>query len=231
MKFWKGFGFLAFLGVFGGFHYLLNLDRQVASSESQESTQVIREMAGYIQNHPEIIRENQNVAEPQHVPRSNSGAGPDVPAPVIRDPEVFGIALNRQTLEKLATPEGQAEVQVRMSQNPHAVLSELKQAWKILDPADTERREALQELTVAFRRVQGDPELDVSLVEEVKRVQKDSVQTDARLEYVGRTLQRHLEAEKDEHRLTEQLESLGIPRVVVENPEPGRAPASEETVK
>jgi hypothetical protein len=231
MKFWRGFGFLAFLGVFGGFHYLLNLDRQVASSTEQESTQVIREMAGFIQNHPEIIRENQNVPEPLLEPRSNSGARADVAAPSIRDPEVYGIALNRQTLEKLATPEGVAEVQVRMSQNPQAFLSELKQAWKILDPADTERREALQELTVAFRRVQGDPELDVSLVEEVRRVHQDSDQTDARLEYVGRTLQRHLDAEKDEQRLTEQLQSLGIPRVVVENPVPGRAPASEEAPK
>jgi hypothetical protein len=231
MKGFKGFGVLAFLGVFGGFHYLLNLDRHAPSPSVEGDQKVIQEMAVFIQKHPEMLAENRNISESKSEPRSNGMAQVDSPAPTVRDPEVFGIALNRQTIEKLSSPEGVAEVQVRMSRNPQAALNELKQAWKILDPADTERREALQELTVAFRKLQNDPDLDVSLVEEIKRVNREPDFSDARLEYVGRTLQRHLNSEGNEGRLNEQLQALGIPRVVVESPEPGRAPASTESVK
>ena len=231
MKGFRGFGVVAFLGVFGGFHYLLNLDRRAPSLQAGEEQKVIQEMAVFIQEHPEMARENRNISEARTEPRSNSGGRADVPAPAGHDPEVFGIALNRQTLERLSTPEGIAEVQVRMSRNPNGALNELKQAWRILDPADTERREALQELTVAFKKLRNDPELDQSLVEEVKRVNRDSEASDTRLEYVGRTLQRHLDSESNEERLTEQLQALGIQRVVVEGPEAGRAPASSEPGK
>ncbi len=227
----KGLGVLAFLGVFGGFHYLLNLDRSAPSPLVEEDQKLIQEMAVFIQHHPEMVSENRNISEPRAEPRANAVAQADSAPPAVHDPEVFGIALNRQTIEKLSSPEGVAEIQVRMSRNPQAALSELKQAWKILDPADTERREALQELTVAFRKLQNDPELDVSLVEEIKQVKREPGFSDARLEYMGRTLQRHLNSEGNEALLTEQLQALGIPRVVVESPEAGRAPASTDPVK
>lgn len=231
MSFTRGFGVLAFLSVFGGFHYLLNSDRHAPSNTPEEDRRVIQEMAVFIQGHPEMVVENRNVSDSRVEPRAHAEDRADSPAPGIRDPEVLGIGLNRLTIEKLSTPEGVADVQVRMSRNPMVALNELKQAWKILDPSDTERREALQELTVAFRRLQNDPELDVSLVEEIKRVSRESEVTDSRLEYVGRTLQRHLNSENNEERLSEQLQALGIPRVVVENRDPGRAPASTEPGK
>jgi hypothetical protein len=231
MNFTRGLGVLAFLGVFGGFHYLLNLDRHAPALAVVEDQKVIREMALFIQHHPEMLSENRNISEPRTEPRSNAVAQVDSPPPALIDPEVFGIALNRETIERLSNPEGVAEVQVKMSRNPQVVLSELKQAWKILDPADTERREALQELTVAFKKLQNDPDLDISLIEEIKRVNREPDRSDASLEYVGRTLQRHVSSESNEARLIEQLQALGIPRVVVESPEAGRAPASSDPVK
>ncbi len=232
MSLFKGSVIFASVAVFGGFHYFLNVDRGVSSAPvAGDEQRVIQEMAGFIEGHPDLVSGNRNVSEPKAEPRSHGGTHADVPAPVLRDPEVIGVALNRATIEKLYTPEGAAEIQLRMSQNPHAAMNELKQAWKIIDPADTERREALQELTVAFRRVNADPELAVSLVEEVKRVNHEPNLSDEKLEYVGRTLQRHLNAEKDEQRLVEQLQELGIPRVVVESPETSRAPASSDPGK
>lgn len=232
MSLFKGSIIFASVAVFGGFHYFLNVDRGVSSAPVAGGEQrVIQEMAVFIEGHPDLVSGNRNVSEPRSEPRSHGGTHEDVPAPVLQDPEVFGVALNRATIEKLHTPEGSAEIQLRMSQNPNAAMHELKQAWKILDPADIERREALQELTVAFRRVNSDPELALSLVQEVKRVNLEPNLSDEKLEYVGRTLQRHLNAEKDEQRLVEQLQELGIPRVVVESPEAGRAPASGDSGK
>ena len=212
------FGILLFITIFGGFQFLLTRSALRPAPHPEEKAEVLREMARFVEKHPVLNEVNKNIISPNPPPPVNRDQYGDVPAPRAGGGTLLGVRFEASERERLRTDVGRIAVQQQILKNPAWATQELKQAWATMEPGDWERREFLQELTVIYRGVHSDPDLDQALVHEMKRLDLGPRPSDQQLEYVGRTLQRHLDSERDEGRLTEQLLSLGIPRVVIGAP-------------
>ncbi len=224
------FGLLiaAFLLIFGGFHVLLSRPGERATPEQEQA--LIREMAGFVSRNPEMVHLNRNVPDVGFERRIQDQNRSDQPSR--REAQtVLGFSLDSSSLDRLATEASKLELRMRIRENPEWAKQDLKQAWRAIDPSDFEGREVLQEVTTVMKSVVSDPDLDLALVEEMRRVGSLGKESDRHLEYVGRTLQRHLDSEKDPEKLGEQLRMLGVPQVVVPQVEgeatsESRSPAS-----
>ncbi len=207
-----GVGVALFIGVFGGFNYLLNQESTPVvhvDQTDQSEKKVILAMAAFVEKNPKIIEVQKGLAEFHPEPKATELAH-DSHAPI-----VAGVPLDERSIQELQAESGLERFKAQVGPNPQGAIQDVHQAWFSIEDRDFKRREALLEVTNGLAKVSNDTSLRGMFLSEVNKYYTQSSEENKNPEYAGKALQHYLNNEPDLAKMTENLDKMGIPHVVI----------------
>jgi hypothetical protein len=207
-----GFGIAVFIGVFGGFNYLLNQESNpIAKTDhsDQAEKKVILAMAAFVEKNPNIIEVQKGLVE-HHPDRKTIELPHDARAPI-----VAGVPLDERSIQELRAESGLERFKSQVGPNPQGAIQDVHQAWYSIEDRDFKRREALLEVTNGLAKVSNDTSLRGMFLSEVNKFYTQSSDENKNTEYAGKALQHYLNNEPDLVKMNENLDKMGIPHVVI----------------
>ncbi len=182
-------------------------DRLERTPETKEKERVFREMASFVEAHPEVLTKSKGA-----IPVDS---GHDSGAPI-----VLGFHLDQKTGDELMTREGLGSFHLRYqnSDNLFPLIQDVQQAWTSVEDNDFVRRKALLGVNRGLAGISEEPALRETMLKEFDSYYA-SGNPNRNSEYASQALQDYLDHEKNEARKLEELKKRGIPVY--------RVPASE----
>jgi hypothetical protein len=173
----------------------------------KEKEQVFREMASFVESHPEVLSNRKTIPV---------DSGHD-----LTSPKVLGFHLDQKTGDELMTREGLSAFQLRYhnEENLTPLVQDLNQAWANAMANDLVQRKALLGVNRGLAGISDAPALRETMLKEFDSYYS-SENPNRNSEYASQALQDYLDHEKNEDRKLEELKKRGIPVY--------RAPASED---